>query len=114
MKTDKEKEAYKLIVKALSSLNQEQSKSVLKQYYRFLSLRELELKTLPTKRKSKIEQDRELYEFILSMDLEFSTQKNVRLACIDKFGLERAPSRTALGRVWKKLLYKKQELNELC
>jgi DNA polymerase III psi subunit len=110
MKTNKENEAYKLIVKALSKLNPTQSKSVIKQCYRFLSLKELELKALPTKRKSKIEQDRELHDFILSMDLEFCTQKNVRHACIDKFGADRAPSRTSLNRAWHKLLQKKQEL----
>ncbi|AKB07656.1 primosomal protein [Vibrio cholerae] len=55
----------------------------------------------PTKRKSKVELDRDLYEFILSLDLDFLTQKDVRAACIAKFGSKRTPSRTSINRAFR-------------
>lgn len=111
MKTAKEKRAYDQIVRTLSSLNVYQAKCVLDAAYRSTSLGKIELEPVPTLYKSKIEWDRELHDFILSMDLEFSTQKEVLIACIDKFGKERAPSRTGLNRAWKKLLHKKEMVN---
>ncbi|MVB42543.1 primosomal protein [Vibrio cholerae] len=111
MKTEKEKKAYKQIVKILSSLNVYQAKNVLDSVYRSVSSGTLDLTPIPNNHKSKIDSDRELHDFILSLDLEFLTQKDVLLACIDKFGKERAPSRTSLNRAWKKLLHKKERVN---
>jgi len=108
MKSNKEKLAYQDILKILKSLNVYQAKNVLDLVYKSISSGKLELAPIPTRFKSKIELDRELHDFILSMDLEFMTQKDVRLACLKKFGKERAPSRTALNRAWPKLLHKKE------
>lgn len=108
MKSNKEKLAYQEMLKILKSLNVYQAKNVLDLVYKSISSGKLELAPNPTRFKSKIELDRELHDFILSMDLEFMTQKDVRLACLNKFGKERAPSRTALNRAWPKLLHKKE------
>ncbi|EOC7930513.1 primosomal protein [Vibrio fluvialis] len=61
----------------------------------------------PTKRKSKVELDRELYEFILNLDLDFLTQKDVRAACMAKFGSKRTPSRTSLNRAFRAGIFDK-------
>ncbi|MDA5312304.1 MULTISPECIES: hypothetical protein [Vibrio] len=111
MKSCEEKIAYEQIVKTLSSLNVYQAKNVLDSVYRSVSSGKLEVTPVPSYYKSKIDSDRELHDFILSLDLEFLPQKDVLLACIDKFGKERAPSRTSLNRAWKKLLHKKQWVN---
>lgn len=108
IKTVKERKAFEQVVKTLSSLNIYQAKNVLDLVYKSISSGKLELAPIPTRFKSKIELDRELHDFILSMDLEFMTQKDVRVACLNKFGKERTPSRTALNRAWSKLLYKKE------
>lgn len=55
-------------------------------------------------RRCKIELDKELYDFILSLDLKSTTQKDVLEICIERFGKERSPSRTGLNRAWRKLL----------
>ncbi|KGK15316.1 hypothetical protein [Vibrio navarrensis] len=55
-------------------------------------------------RRCKIELDKELYDFILSLDLKSTTQKDVLEICIEQFGKERSPSRTGLNRAWRKLL----------
>ncbi|EJB8688024.1 MULTISPECIES: hypothetical protein [Vibrio] len=111
MKSHKEKRAYDQIVKILSLLNVYQAKNVLDCVYRSVSSGTLELTPIPSNYKSKIDSDRELHDFIISLDLEFLHQKDVLLACIDKFGKERAPSRTSLNRAWNKLLHKKKEVN---
>ncbi|EGR4316045.1 primosomal protein [Vibrio cholerae] len=109
MKSCKEKRAYEQIVKILSSLNVYQAKNVLDSVYRSVSFVTPESTRIPNNYKSKIDSDRELHDFIMSLDLEFLHQKDVLLACIDKFGKKRAPSRTSLNRAWKKLLHKKGE-----
>lgn len=55
-------------------------------------------------RRCKIELDKELYDFILSLDLKSTTQKNALDICIERFGKARAPSRAGLNRAWRKLL----------
>lgn len=100
MSTSDKKSSYKKIMGVLSRLSDCDARTVLDEVNKARVYGRVNAH-------SKTELDRELYEFILSMDLEFLTQKQVRLVCIDKFGLERAPSRSALSRIWKKLLLKK-------
>lgn len=48
-------------------------------------------------RLSKIQMDEELKAFILS-NVKNTSQKSLLTMCIDQFGVDRAPSRSALGR----------------
>ncbi|MEZ8791898.1 primosomal protein [Vibrio splendidus] len=97
MKTTKEKDAQDNIMDILLTLNVIEARNVLDATCRSLGL-SAPVFQKRSRQKSKIELDRELYEFILSLDLEFVTQKDVLAACIDKFGVERSPSRTGLNR----------------
>lgn len=106
--------AQKEILNTLSNLNVFEAVSVLDFVYLAVKSRKADLAPSPMLSKSKIELDRELFEFILGMDLEFMTQKDVLTACIDKFGKERAPSRTGLNRLWREILAKKAEANKSC
>lgn len=60
-------------------------------------------------RRSKVYLDRELYNFLLSLDLSFMSKKDVLNRSIAAFGQSRAPSYTALVRVWEQLLADKRE-----
>ncbi len=108
MKGQSSESVCERIMLELDKLSMTEAKDVLETVRNSLELRPR------SSRKSKIELDRELYEFILSLDLEFSAQKTVRSMCIAKFGLERAPSRTALSRMWERLLCAKQKDKKQC
>ncbi|MFV8387575.1 primosomal protein [Vibrio parahaemolyticus] len=103
MKTVKEKDAQKQIMAILMQLNAFEAKNVLSAICIALGQKN-EHFAARTRHLSRIESDRELYEFIMSLDLEFMTQKDVLAICVDKFGKERAPSRSGLNRVFNKLL----------
>lgn len=107
MSTIKEQKAQEKIVAILLQLNASEVKNVLNATCSFLGLTNEHFANSTRRTLSKIESDRELYEFIMSLDIEFMTQADVRYACIDKFGKDRAPSRTGLNRAFNKLLNRK-------
>ena len=51
-------------------------------------------------RVSKLQQDSEVMEFLISQPLEELTQTKCLELCIKEFGKERAPKRNALSRQW--------------
>ena len=59
--------------------------------------------------KSKIQRDLPLLNFILSLELNYLSQKDVRALCIDKFGTDRVPARTSFNREWPHLVALKAE-----
>lgn len=97
MKTKKQMQAHVKIMDILLMLNAIEARNVIEAICQDLGQKAPAF-SKRRHQKSKIELDRELYEFILSLDLEFVTQKDVLAACIDKFGVERSPSRTGLNR----------------
>ncbi|MGY5540622.1 primosomal protein [Vibrio brasiliensis] len=103
MKQVKEKKAQEKIMAILMQLNAIEAKNVLNAICIALGQKNEHFATR-TRQLSRIESDRELYEFIMSLDLEFMTQKDVLAACVDKFGKERAPSKSGLNRAFNKLL----------
>ncbi|CAM4040195.1 MULTISPECIES: hypothetical protein [Vibrio] len=109
MKTVKEKDAQKQIMEILLQLNVIEATKVLSAICRSLGQEGLNFQKRNS-RKTKVELDREVYEFIMSQDLEFITQKDVLVACVEKFGKERAPSRTGLSRALKKIQNQKAYL----
>ncbi|MCR9684320.1 primosomal protein [Vibrio antiquarius] len=106
MKSTKEQEAKDQIMEILLPLNISEVRNVLDAISLSLGQKTICVQK-NTRLLSKIESDRELYEFIMSLDLEFMTQKDVLNACIEKFGKVRAPSRTGLNRAFSKLLNQK-------
>ncbi|WP_249324917.1 hypothetical protein [Vibrio campbellii] len=102
--TVKEQEALIQIMAILRQLNAYEAKNVISATCNSLGQTNEHFAQKKIRRLSKIELDRELYEFIMSLDLEFMTQADVRDVCIDKFGKDRAPSRTGLNRAFNKLL----------
>ncbi|MFI3273734.1 primosomal protein [Vibrio sp.] len=111
MKTTKEKYAQEKIMDILLMLNVVEARNVLDAICQSLGQKTPAFKKRAGQ-KSKIELDRELYEFILSLDLEFMTQGDVLAACIDKFGKERSPSRTSLNRAFNNgVLLARKDIN---
>ncbi len=110
MESKKEKDAFLKISRILSTLNLYQANSVLNNINQQVRISSIESNATKTSRKNKLERDRELYEFILSLDLDFLTQKDIRILCIEKFGAERSPSRTGLSRALKKIQNQKTYL----
>ncbi|HAS6636674.1 primosomal protein [Vibrio parahaemolyticus] len=106
MKSTKEQEAKDQIMAILHPLNMSEVRNVLGAISLSLGQKATFVQK-STRQLSKIESDRELYEFIMNLDLEFMTQKDVLSACIAKFGKVRAPSRTGLNRAFNKLLNRK-------
>ena len=96
--------AYKEIINILSKLNVFEASCVLKAVSKSVSNGDLNYQKPRSFRKSKIQLDRELYDFILSFDLHHIAQRDVIAACIEEFGIERAPSRTSLCRAWPRLV----------
>ncbi|MEZ8860194.1 primosomal protein [Vibrio sp. 10N.247.311.51] len=104
MKTKKEKHAHSAIMDILLMLNAIEARNVIEAICQDLGQKAPAFQ----KRKgrlSKIELDRDLYEFILSLDLEFMAQRDVLNACIDEFGKERSPSKTGLNRAFSNNLF---------
>ncbi|MCY9873910.1 primosomal protein [Vibrio barjaei] len=104
MSTIKEQKAQEKIMAILTQLNAHEAKNVIGAICNSLGQINEHSAQKAIRRLLKIELDRELYEFITSLDLKFMTQKDVLNACIEKFGKDRAPSRTGLNRVFNKLL----------
>ncbi|MGR3043920.1 primosomal protein [Vibrio vulnificus] len=102
MKTVKEKNAQKQIMEILLQLNVIEATNVISAICSSLG-QETHNFQKRNNRKTKIELDREVYEFIMGLDLDFIAQKDVLVACVEKFGKERAPSRTGLSRALKKI-----------
>ncbi|CAM3695571.1 primosomal protein [Vibrio cholerae] len=109
MKNKSVKNAYEQIVAILSQLNIFEAKSVIDDVCTSISQGSFRMQPKTMRRLSNIERDRELHVFILNLDLEHMTQRSVLDHCIEKFGLERSPSKTALNRAFSKLLEQKNK-----
>ncbi|MEC7308552.1 hypothetical protein [Vibrio crassostreae] len=107
MKNLRMKNATSRIITELSNLSIVEAEMVVKHVGKEL-FRNWVMPEAPTRRLSIIESDREVYEFLLSLDLEFMTQRDVFDVCVDKFGEERMPKKSSFNRGFRKLLAHKQ------
>lgn len=103
--------AQEVIIRELSKLNTLEARQVLASVQDSLFKGTIGCKQESVRRLSKIESDREIYEFLLSLDLEFMPQRYVFKLCTKKFGEARMPKKSSFNRGFKKLLAKKELQN---
>ena len=106
---------YEVIVSELSKLNAFEAQQVLLLVQKALSEGAVTYQQSPVRRLSMIESDREVYEFLLSLDLAFMSQRDVFELCKSKFGEKRMPKKSSFNRGFKKLLAQKAlHAQEVC
>ncbi len=103
---------YEVIVSELSKINTFEARQVLLLAQKALFEGTITCYQSPVRRLSMIESDREVYEFLLGLDLEFMTQRDVFELCKSKFGENRLPKKSSFNRGFKKLLAQKALHNQ--